>query len=252
MGRKTKRLLSKFRESLPWIVTTAAAVLSASLAANATDKSISVLLSGHKAEFSWLDFIYIAIFMLLAYQFYRDRKKLFPPRTKLLLKPAAEKRKHLIAFLSYLPWVSKQSNGIPDGLKLAFKTLEQDIEIIASHKAKTGFRWSWEMLLKAINHHLGKLETLTLICSKQSLPQLNLFLTICFNYEQLKDKEFYVLAQTENRHGLFRLSSINEVKSLQKELDGYDFEAFDEIVEAMSHLLREFKERDFTGEKHHN
>ena len=129
MSQKSKQFLSKFREFLPWFIA-ASAVLSANLAANAVDKTISALFSGDTVGFSWLEFVYILLFAALAIQFYRDRKKLFPPRTKLLSKPKAEERRHLVAFLSYLPWASEESNGIPKGLELGFNSLDEDIRII--------------------------------------------------------------------------------------------------------------------------
>jgi hypothetical protein len=150
-----------------------------------------------------------------------------------------------------LPESLEKSNGLPKGLDLVFNDRNEDIGKMEKNKEK-GVRWSWEMPLRAIRHHMGRLESVTLICSKESCPQVPLFLGICRKYNELQNVKFYTLAQKVHRTELICLSSPDMVSAYQ----GLDFESFDELSRSLWILLKEFKKRgyfeyetmiDFTG-----
>src|SRR5207253_2024884 len=71
-------------------------------------------------------------------------------------------------------------DGIPDGLILT-GNMEADLEAMADYKQGKPF-WKWEMPLRAIKHHLGRLRTITLICSPESLTHVHWFGQIMRNY----------------------------------------------------------------------
>jgi hypothetical protein len=239
MGQKIQRHILKFREWAPWF-TAALAVLSANWAASAFYETVQILLSGVAVVISPLRAGYIAFFVSMVILFYRQRKAFSRPHTRYLSNEPAEKRKHLVLFLSSLPEDIEKSNGVPDGLKLFFRNPDDDIIAIEDGK-KSGIRWSWEMPLRAIRHHLGTLETVTLICSKESLLQAPLFLNICMGYPQLKIVKFYLLVKQARRTKLVPISHSSTISPYE----GFDYESVDELSRALWVLLVEFKERKY-------
>jgi len=251
MNPKYEKAYLKFREWAPWLIG-GLAVLSANWAASAFYETVQVWEKGTTGVISPLRIGYIVFFIIMVVLFYRQRNVLFRPHTRLLTNEPAEKRKHLVLFLSSLPESLKKINGVPEGLNLVFDDVNKDIGIMEKKK-ETGIRWSWEMPLRAIRHHLERpLETVTLICSKESFPQAPLFLGICRKYNELRNAKFYTLGQKSHRTELICLSSPDIVSNYQ----GLDFESFDELSRTLWILLKEFKKRgysehdtmiDFTG-----
>ncbi len=210
-------------------------------------------ITGEWGRFSPLRFGYVLFFTIMVYLLIRNRREFFPPRTR-RLKQATDKRKHLVLFLSNLPPDLGKTGGVPEWITLS-EDIHQDIQQIESLKRKDAknFWWQWEMPLRAIAHHLEKdhskedtLKTVTIICSKKSISQINHFSTICTQYRQLQGKNFYLLAKkSEHTSRLIPLSPATDITHFQ----GYNFEDFDEIVSAMDRLLQEsarkgFSERD--------
>ena len=212
MHKKTKLMSSKFREFSPWFWA-AIAILSANLASNVIWEAFNIWVGGEKYNIScWRVILHVSfciLFVLLVVQLYRNRNKFFPPRTKRFSNKDAEKRKHLFLFLSTSSPDIEKTNGIPDKLKLLFKNITEDLEIMKKAKKSKGNRvqWNWEMPLRAISHHLKMpLETITLICSEKSLKQAHLFLNICRKYNELNNIHFYLLLQKKMRARTFRHS----------------------------------------------
>ena len=117
--------------------------------------------------------------------------------------------------------------------------LNNDIEEMVRFK-KTNHPWRWEMPLRGIRHHLQNniLKTVTFVCSNVSVEQVHWFKNFCGRYPEMTDITFYNLLKT---HPKFVISSSESFKKEQ----GWNFESFDELSEAMSILLQIFKNHKF-------
>jgi hypothetical protein len=142
------------------------------------------------------------------------------------------------------------SNGVPEVIALS-DDLEADIKTIECLKKTQRLMWRWEMPLRAIMHHIGRLKTITIVCSSKSLLQAPWFCAILHRYEALKDVTLWIYGKESHRPYLV------ECKDLQnRPLEGWDFEAFDDLSRALLWRLRMFREVgvsekeimiDFTG-----
>ncbi len=250
MNKNMEPSFLKTREYFPWVLA-AITVLTANWASEGFSSIFKALFGVGDNSFSWLYLLYITSFVIMVTVLFRKRNALFGPRTRYLTNQKAEKRKHLVLFLSNLPKELEKSNGIPKELALS-DDLDKDIILIERRKqADPPMRWSWEMPLRAIRHHFHILETVTLICSEQSFLQCKLFLDICYRYKKVKDLTFYLLVQKDNSTEL-----IDPLLTSIKAYEGFDFASFDELSGALLHLLRDFQTRkysehdimiDFTG-----
>ena len=242
MKQKLQQAFLRFQKAIPWCIA-AVTVLSANWAADALSDTFQIWLHGDAGRISPLRAAYVIFFVLMVWLLYRQRGVFLRPHTRYYLpSEEAEKRKHLVLFLSVLPKELEKSNGIPKGLQLSQDINEDIRKIEALKKANQDPRWSWEMPLRAMCHHLGRLETATVICSKKSISQVKMFLEICRSYGQLNSISFFLLAQKSGRSELIRLSSQADFGSFQ----GFDFESFDELSQAMWILLREYKKRGYS------
>lgn len=251
----TKLLKLKMAELSPWF-NAALVALSASWAGNATMETMNVWFSGTIGVISWPRCFYVSAFMISVALLYRQRQTFFRPRTRYIRADIPKRRKHLILFLSNLDTKRldfNDNNGVPEELTLTGK-LDDDIEEMVRLKTRKGkpVRWIWEMPLRAIRHHLGKLEGVTIICSRESIEQVNWFLNICNRYETLKKVKFYVL----KNKGCRRPALLDGSSETFSPDCGWDFESFDELSEAVWSLIRILKKRglkeneimiDFTG-----
>ncbi|MGA1871271.1 MAG: hypothetical protein ACMUJM_22305 [bacterium] len=242
MSKNRKDHGKKAQEWSPWLIA-AFTALSVNLAAEAVIGTFGVWASRELGCFSKLRFGYILFFIICVILFIRSRGKFFPPRTRHLKQQAIEKRKHLVLFLSNLKPTLEKTAGIPEELKLS-DDIHHDIQTIESlKKGDSPLMWKWEMPLRGIAYHLedgtqkgNALETVTIICSEASIHQIKLFYALCIQYRQLKSKTFYLLAKESEHTILIPLSSSIDIENFQ----GYNFEDFDEIVEAMDRMLYEF------------
>jgi hypothetical protein len=234
-----KRLYARFREGLPWI-TGGFSVIFGNCAAQAIYESVQDLFGGGETQLSWPRLSYIPAFIASVYLLYRQRKKLLPPRTRYFRNEEAERRGHLVLFLSSIRKELVDNGGIPDWLELSGE-IESDIAGIERLKAGKP-NWPWEMPIRAIRHHLeAPLKTVTLLCSNESIRQAGLFLGVCARYESFGGIEFNLLA---GRNG-----QVVYLPRVSPELDcsagGFDFESFDELTRAVWFLLKEFKDRGY-------
>jgi len=239
---KRGKLVSKTRELLPWAIG-AFVVLSSNWAASAFLETFEVWANGEWGVVCYARIAYIASFLFALCLLYWQRRAFLPPRTRLLANEPAEHRKHLVLFLSNLPDHLVKSGGRPEGLMLS-NDLEQDLLMIEEHKrgkpADPIARWPWEMPLRGIREHLGVLETVTLICSRESLPQAPLFLNICGQYRQLEQIKFDLLVQDQSWPALRSGSDLSALGSWE----GWDFESFDQLSERFGRCSRSSGEED--------
>jgi hypothetical protein len=248
MNHQLKQIrLAALKECSPW-VWAAIAILSANLTSSVIWETFNIWADGENGNISYcrimLHVSFCILFVLLVVQLYRNRNKFFPPRTKRFSNKDAEKRKHLFLFLSTISSDIEKPNGIPDKLELLFRNIAEDLEIMkkAKEPEENRVQWNWEMPLRAINHHLGMLETITLICSEKSLDQAHLFLNICRKYKAIKNVHFYLLLQKKCRAKYLDTAftdHVNDFKSDEfSQFDGLDFESFDELTNAFVYLLK--------------
>ena len=183
-----------------------------------------------------LTIIYVMIFLLSALLVYLQRHMFYRPRTRHLRDiEDPEKRKHLVLFLSELDMrPMKFKEGIPEGLALT-DDLDADLDnMLRLKNASPPIRWKWEMPLRALRHHIGILESATIVCSKESMTQSHWFLSICSRYDKLKEIQFYLLVK-DPPHWI-----ASTVKP-KKEYNAWYFESFDELSEAMWLLLKQLR-----------
>jgi hypothetical protein len=175
----------------------------------------------------------------------------FQPRTRFLQDvEAPEKRECLLLFLSDLDLKrDKYNDGVPEGVPLS-NDLDKDISTLETHKQSNPF-WRWEMPLRAIRHHLGRLQTIALVCSPESMQQVHWFRQVLTGYPSLANVSVQVLAK-DNDHPV-----LIDCPTTPTSSGGWEFERFDELSRAVQHLLRIYlKEKkldegqimiDFTG-----
>lgn len=235
MSNKIKGFLPNLRELLPWF-TAALVALSSGWAGDAVQDTLDLWLSGTKGVLSLSRCLYILLFMGSAILLYRQRNTFFRPRTRYLRNETPEQRKHLILFLSNLNTEKgKFNNGVSDGLTLS-NDLDADIKEMEILKdKKPPVYWSWEMPLRGISHHFGVLQSVTIICSEESIAQAHWFLDICRQYDSLKDVTFFILAK--NPVELISTPSGETLASAR----GWKFEDFNELSNAMWILIKKLK-----------
>jgi len=242
----------RIKELFPWL-TAALVALSTGWASSALMNTMDVWFSGRLGTFSPTRCIYILLFWVFAILLYFQRGTFFRPRTRQLRNEVPEKRKHLILFLSNPNTGGNEFNKVamPDGLTLS-SDLDADIKRMEDLKRKKPpSRWTWEMPLRGIRHHIGKLKSVTIICSKESIAQATGFVQICKGYDSLKDVNLFILAKDP-------IELITPPSEALYPARGWDFENFDELSDAIWTLLQRlmkktygFKEQeimiDFTG-----
>jgi hypothetical protein len=187
--------------------------------------------------------VYVLLFMAAATWLYRMRNMLFQPRTRFLRSESPEKREHLVLFLSNLDTRRGPfHNGVPEGITLR-GDLEQDLAALVDHKRQTRQYWPWEMPLRAIRHHLGRLQTITIICSPESLQQVHWFGQVLMSYGCLHGVSVRVFLQDNGR------PVMAECPKEPMTMGGWDFEQFDALSQAILHLIREFKKQRVTDDQ---
>ena len=220
--------------------------------------------TGRWGIFSLTGFLMFLGFAGSVIWFRRKVKALVRPYTRRLSKKdPPERRRHLVLFLSTLKDYEAQ-DGCPPALSLS-GTMEEDLKIIELYKTRerkpgeSANWWTYEMPFRAIYHHVRKsslpdaesgLQTVTLICSPQSILQLPLFIERFQPYAREKGFTFHLFIK-ENGTG-----RLTDPPFSPREENGWRFEDFDELSEALYFLLLDFKARrlpesqvmiDFTG-----
>ena len=232
-----EKIKVKFYESLPYL-TALGAILCTEKASSSLWGSFDLWIGGELGDISWTGVVSVFLFLLFTLLLYLQKDTFFRPRTRhLLVEKNIEKRKHLVLILSLLRKELVNDWGVPDNYLPLTDNLEEDLmRWDAMKKSHYIPNWSWEMTLRGICHHVGILETVTLICSEQSFPQVETFEKIFENYEKLKGIPVFLLVQKNKRFNLIKM----------RERTGYrafDFQNLDELSRAFGSMLDEFNNR---------
>ncbi|MBZ0108766.1 MAG: hypothetical protein K8F52_08845 [Candidatus Scalindua rubra] len=220
MHKQMKPFRMRCRELVPW-ATMALTVLGSHFAADAIMETVEELSHGSGTAILLTKICYLMFFIGMVYLLVRQKDILFHPRTRYLSNEEAEVRGHLVLFLSNLPANLEESDGIPEGLHLS-QDINKDIKTIEELKQGTPpLRWAWEMSLRAIQHHQIKLKTLTLVCSKESISQVNLFTKIFERYRFKNLNKISLLAQKQGNPVLVDMFSEKNIAGL----NGFNFKA---------------------------
>jgi hypothetical protein len=242
----------KLKELFPWL-TGAFAVLSSGWASNSLWETFKLWGQLELGNISWSRTWPVIFFFLCVILIYCQRNAFFKPRTRYLKdKKNPAPSKHLVFFLSNLNPNKNYNNGVPEKLILT-NDLEKDLKkMMCLKKPPQKIKWNWEMPLRALWYHAKEdvLETATIVCSKESIKEVDDFLNICKQYDKLKKIEYYLLLK-QKRPEIVPVNGITETKT-----GGWDFESFDQLSEALWYFLKKFinKKRlekdiiiDFTG-----
>lgn len=200
----------------------------------------------------WLGVIYGVLFLTSLCILYSYREMWTRPRTRHLQQTTPPRSAHLILFLSNLRvkegdtegWQKlADRNGLPEGLDSLPEDLQDAMNALVNYK-QTKPMWSWEMPLRAIRHHLGEqLQTITLICSKESLRQAAWFARLVRLYlSALPQVELRILLNAPPRSAEWVLLADQIYSPDEANRRGWDFEDFDQLVRAFDHLLNRLHE----------
>jgi len=267
-----KKFRRKIGDLWPWITASAAVVASHWFAVSAHE-----VLTHHLPSFVGIysNLVIFSVILVIAIGLlYWVRNYFFRPRTTGMKTVKAPQRKHLVIFLSRLTVASWVVDGvanffaevIKENRKKGKNKLEEDIEsfnpvkkkMIEEAKAKKeNLRlWSWEQPLRAIAHHLPVLKTVTIVCSIDTIKDVELF------YRMLKTNYKDCLAGIEIDYLLIEDGSPVLVPAGAMSTDiysGFEFSGFDEICDGLFFLVKKLHERydakesqimiDFTGGK---
>lgn len=232
------RLRLQLSERVHWIAG-ALVALTASWAADGTKEIFETWVTGEVIEV-WMVITrvaYVLLFIAAVIWLYRVRNMFFRPRTRGLRSESPEKREHLILFLSNLDTRRGPfHNGVPEGITLT-GDLEKDLAALVDHKERTRQYWPWEMLLRAIRHHMERLRTITIICSPESLQQVHWFGQVLMSYDCLRGVSVHVFLQGNDRPVLAECPNEPMTEG------GWDFEQFDALSRGIVYLLEEFKKQ---------
>ena len=230
MYKKTEPIWSGFKEFLPWLAA-AATVLSANLASNVIWETFNIWADGKTGTISKLQIGYILFFSLMVWLFYYWKPIFFRPRTRYLTNRPPKPRKHLILFLSDIDTRNnKYTDGIPEGLILS-ENLDKDIAAMVSFKKANPPGWRWEMPLRSLQYHSERLETVSFVCSRESVIQVHWLLNICKRYKQLKGISYFLFDQDQ-------LTLIPAPSEKADSKQGLNFESFDDLSKAMWILIQ--------------
>lgn len=225
-------------------------------AATSAERTIVALANGWAIE--PMDFaggaLYWIVFAGLVIAVFKHRNELGAVMTFPKQKPSPPRR-HLILFLSHL--ISKDGKPLQDkddkslftnGVPNWFVTDRADrnaqghavnihndlVGLLNLKKKDAKLRWTWEMPLRSIQHHLPKLEQVTIVCSPSSLFQTPWFLDIAQGY--FPGVTFALWAESEHTHRLERIAGADARKRIDT-LTGRDFEELDVLSGAIRDLL---------------
>jgi hypothetical protein len=236
----------RIKEIFPWVIG-AFVVLSSNWAANTLQDTIKLLFGESSVEISWIGLFNIVFFLIMVILLYKERTAFFQPRTRFMKGESPEKRQHLVLFLSELNTKVNLSEGIPSEITLD-GNFEKDLDKLVAYKKNKPF-WRWEMPLRAIRHHVGKLESITIICSSESIKQVDWFRNVLRKYSELNELCIQCFIKENNRPIFCTTYETNKHSA-------WNFEEFDDLSRALLHLLRAFQKLgipekeimiDFTG-----
>jgi hypothetical protein len=250
----TRKLFLYLQDFLPWL-TGGFVVLCANWAASAFYETFDVWRKGQLGDPAYSRMAYVALFFLSIFFLYRQKNSIIRPHTRMITPRRKLKMKHLIFFVSPVSRERFKTAGIPVGLHLT-NDITRDINMIdrikreeSQDKSKDKSKdksaakilspaWQWEMILRGMEAHWEEIETISFICSDQSLPQVHLLFSLCRKYYHQKEIAFFLLAVKDNRNDVLSLTS-DPVRTHQ----GINFEDFDDLSESLEYLIKYLKKR---------
>jgi len=255
-----QKILSKIQRRFPpfSIILAAIFVISANLSAMALGETFQVWAQWQLGTPNLLFLAYLAVFILSAWFIYLLGGMFFRIFS---LSGKAEKRQHLVLFLSNLLRVSEDDLKTRGGMDQSIyeclsifpdstsaPDLSGDLLKMAQIKENSGRLWKWEMPLRAIHWHLGTLKTVTIFGSASSkenpgsVLQVRHFVDFCRRYPELgkdekgKDKiNFIAWCKDKTSHS----QEIDTDTAFASE-QGWDFENYEELKKGLELLLRDF------------
>src|SRR5262249_41597150 len=143
---------------------------------------------------------------------------------------------HLVLFLSDLPSGGTWDQACPGWPRSVPRSrgLAADIDALMEAKRTNNVKWAWEMPLRAIQHHHGRLKSVTILCSHDSLSQLPWFGNIV--------KE-YVSGGEVQVNAFLWPGDLVDCPTKAPDKGGWDFEAFDALSQGLDRLIRELETR---------
>lgn len=199
--------------------------------------------------------IYWGAFLFLLVLLFRRRRTLgavveFPKQK------TSPRRRELILFLSNLtvekngkPFTDRHgrpsyARGVPswfqddqDSRRAAKEPVDIDAALASLLRLKNADRdqkWSWEMPLRAIHHHRRALDRVTIVCSPESLAQVDWFLDIAEGY--FPGKTFVVWARQGAELPFEQIDS-HLARSEKTTLVTPDFEELNHLSDSIQQLL---------------
>lgn len=194
----------------------------------------------------WRSFTIVLFAGLVLYIFF-IRDKIFNIS---FATPPFEPKQHLVLFLSLLTDPGSKTTGIPPWVSLT-GNLERDLlDLEAKKRGDPPKRWSWEMPLRAIWHHLPEtapekiLKSVTVVCSDKSLGQAPFFFeNVITKYPELHHLDFFLLVSDK---GCWRLVQVDldSFPSLQS-YKAPNFENCPALHSCFHFLFKEFRRLQF-------
>ncbi|HOP06584.1 MAG TPA: hypothetical protein PLF13_04750 [candidate division Zixibacteria bacterium] len=265
MTKKHTKFRYSFEKATPWFLAVLAIVF-AHWAATTTESYILGHVTEHVAQSAWPMIGAWALLVAVVALIYHSRDKIFHPHTRFVRGDEPEKRRHLILFLSNFEDHEKAGEWTTPGIPDTFSPtgdLMKDLERLSAEKdkiEKAGGRsklWKWEMPLRGIAYHVGILESVTVICSPESLNQIDWFKNLIGKYQgpggTLSQISFEVLARQGKKWARIGLSDNRPANA-----EGINFEEFEDLSLGIIWLLEKITSRkgklrendimvDFTG-----
>lgn len=256
MNRRLPVLRARAAELAPW-VSGGIVAISVGVVSNGLYEWVQAWLSGTPIPRRLLlsSSGSVFVFILSAWALYRSRSLLYAPRTRYMTNESAEQRECVVIFLSHLRVDRGEFiDGVPRGIRMT-GNLESDLEELVRLKedpaGSVRIQWSWEMSLRAIRHHIGTLRVLVVVCSEESIEQIEWFLAVLRRYPVLEGLSVWTAVKGVGDRAEFVAET-----SVLSPRRGWNFEAFDDLSRALLDVI-EFLRRqgaresdimiDFTG-----
>lgn len=142
--------------------------------------------------------------------------------------------RHLVVILSDVKEVYRQSAWLPTDMNWSAPAdLDKDLDDLVAIKKRGTPNWPWEMPLRALRPHRGRVEAMTLLCSPESIKQAAAFGDLVKRYADFKDLNVNVWAE---RNGVRSLTEATE--EALRECSGFDFNKVDVLSSAIVDLLK--------------
>lgn len=191
-----------------------------------------------------ISLFYLLLFVAAAWWLYSLRLDFEPPHTRYFrVDSRPRQREHLVLFLSRIN-LQSFPDGVPADIGLT-GDFAKDLELLDARQmtSEPKSKWTWEMALRGIAHHVPTLKSVTIVCSNESLLQLDLFLTLLSRYETLNTVRRKLLANDGGR------GRVIDCTPRPENVTGWDFEQFDVLSNGLADLLEYFR-RERIPDKH--